>query len=196
MFRNGLLAVTFGMTLTGCTSLCHHCDPHTNKNIDMVKIPAAKENPSTPDSSSTIPDASVKINPANVTRPANYRPYQGNLTDLLEYGEKLFNDIHVSNNGHSCQSCHQNGNLFQFTFTQPYPHFVAMAKNHADLNRIELDEMIQLCMIVSMEAKPLMWNSRALAALKTYTAEIQQTFQQIHSHPHKERNPGAIRDPH
>ena len=192
---SGLLAATLGTLLIGCTSLCRPCAPRTQTNPGAVKNPTAKKSPCAPNFGSVSPCAGMKVNPARITRPVNYRPYQGNQADLLKYGEKLYNDTHLSPNGRSCQSCHQDGNLFRPTFIQPYPHFVAMARNRADLSLIELDEMVQLCMITSMEAEPLMWNSRALAALKIYTTEIQQALQKLHSNPCRSRNPCAIKNP-
>lgn len=195
LVSNGLLTAALGMTLIGCTSLCRPCVPRTQTNPGTVKNPSAKKNPCAPNSGSANPCTSMKINQSRITRPVNYRPYKGNEADLLKYGEKLYNDTHLSSNGRSCQSCHRDSNLFRSTFTQPYPHYVAMAKNHADLNQIELDEMIQLCLIASMEAEPLMWNSRTLAALKIYTTEIQQTLLESHMNPDRSKNPCAVKDP-
>jgi hypothetical protein len=188
LVSNSLLAATLGISLIGCTSLCRPCVPRTQiqTNPDVIRNPAVKKNPC----------AAIKINPDKITRPVNYRPYQGNQTDLLEYGEKLYNDKSSSTNGHSCQSCHQDGNLFQPTFMQPYPHFVAMASNRTGLDQIELDEMVQLCMMTSMKAEPLMWNSRSLAALTTYTTKVQKAFQKSHLNPCRSKNPCAIRNPH
>lgn len=195
LVSSGLLVTTLGISLIGCTSLCRPCVPRTQTNTGTVKNPTAKKNPCVPNPGSTNPCAGKKVNPTNITRPANYRPYQGNQADLRKYGKNFYNDTNLSTNGRSCQSCHQDGSLFRPTFMQPYPHFVAMARDLAGLSQIELDEMVQLCMIASMEAKPLMWNSRALAALTIYTTEIQQALPELHSNPGRSRNPCAIKDP-
>lgn len=57
-----------------------------------------------------------------------------------------------------------------------YPHEVAMAKDKGGVKSVQLDEMVQFCMVVPMEAKPLPWNSKELAALTAYTAELQKRF--------------------
>ncbi len=195
MISSGLMVATLGISLVSCTSFCRPYTPRAQTNPgtmnNPVKNPIAKKNPCMPNPDSTNPcavhfRASMRVNPTRIARPENYRPYRGNQADLLEYGKKLYNDTHLSTNGRSCQSCHQDSNLFQPTFAQPYPHFVTMAKEYAGLSKIELDEIIQLCMIVSMDTEPFMWNSRALAALAEYTAEIQQV---LHKNPSVLKNP-------
>ena len=49
-----------------------------------------------------------------------------------------------------------------------------MAKDQLGRKTVHLDEMIQACMVMPMEAKPLPWNSKELAALVAYV-QIQQT---------------------
>jgi cytochrome c len=75
--------------------------------------------------------------------------------------------------------------MFEPTFAQPYPHFVAMAKERSGLSQVHLDEMIQLCLVASMASEPIIWNSRKLAALTAYTAKVQQKFR---------ANPGATKN--
>ncbi len=91
-------------------------------------------------------------------------------------GKKLFHDTSLSTNGGSCATCHADHGLFKSTFLQPYPHRVNMAKSRFGLNSIHLDEMVQLCMVVPMESKPLPWNSKELAALVAYVEDVQQSF--------------------
>lgn len=80
--------------------------------------------------------------------------------------------------------------MFEPTFAQPYPHFVAMAKERSGLNQIHLDEMIQLCLVASMASEPIIWNSRMMAAMTTYTAKVQQNFR---ANPCAIKNPCAMR---
>lgn len=105
-------------------------------------------------------------------RPANYKPLAGDA----KLGERLFNDKKLSTNGMSCATCHANHGSYQASFAQPYPHTVAMAKDQLGRKTVHLDEMIQACMVMPMEAKPLPWNSRELAALVAYVQIQQKTF--------------------
>ena len=100
---------------------------------------------------------------------------KGNPADLIKEGERLFKDESLSTNGTSCISCHLNLEMFMDTFAKPYPHGVEMAKE-SGMDQIDLDEMIQFCILTPMEAKPLPWDSRELAALTAYTAELQKSF--------------------
>lgn len=111
--------------------------------------------------------------PATATvRPAGYKPRTGDAT----VGAKLFSDKRLSTNGMSCASCHANNAAFANTFVQPYPHKVAMANDQLGLKTIHLDEMVQACLVMPMEAKPLPWNSKELADLTAYMAKVQKTF--------------------
>jgi cytochrome c len=120
--------------------------------------------------------ASGHVDPALITRPADYRPYQGKQAALVKEGKKLFSDTKLSSNGMSCSTCHANYGAFQESFAQPYPHHVQMVDGRTGKKTIELDEMVQLCMVVPMAAKPLPWDSKELAALTAYTAELQKGF--------------------
>lgn len=105
-------------------------------------------------------------------RPANYKPLVGDA----KLGEKLFNDKKLSTNGMSCATCHANHGAYQASFAQPYPHTVGMAQDQLGRKSVHLDEMIQACMVMPMEAKPLPWNSKELAALVAYVQLQQRTF--------------------
>lgn len=114
--------------------------------------------------------------PAQITRPAGYKPMTGDA----KLGEKLFNDTKLSTNGMSCASCHANHGAFSDSFAKPYPHTVAMAKDQLGRKSVHLDEMIQGCMVMPMAAKPLPWNSKELAGLTAYLLEVQKTFKPSH----------------
>ena len=96
---------------------------------------------------------------------------------LIKEGERLWNDKKLSTNGMSCQTCHQGNASFQASFAKPYPHAVQMVGEKTGLKQIRLDEMVQICMVVPMAAKPLPWDSRELAALTAYTARVQKSFE-------------------
>jgi len=113
---------------------------------------------------------------AAAVRPAGYKPKTGDAVA----GEKLFVDKKLSTNGMSCATCHANSASFTDGFAKPYPHKVAMANDDLGIKSIHLDEMIQACMVMPMQAKPLPWNSKALADLTAYVAQIQKSFKPKH----------------
>lgn len=106
------------------------------------------------------------------SRPSNYKPTIGDE----KLGKRLWKDAKLSTNGLSCNTCHAKHGAFQASFGLPYPHTVKMAKDQLGRNEVHLDEMIQACMIMPMEAKSLPWNSKELAALVAYTQRVQKTF--------------------
>ena len=121
--------------------------------------------------------AFAEANPAALTiRPPGYKPLKGDSTA----GMALFNDKKLSTNGMSCASCHANHGAFSASFAQPYPHTVAMARDQLGRKSVYLDEMVQACMVMPMAAKPLPWNSKELADLTAYVAELQKTFKPSH----------------
>lgn len=107
-----------------------------------------------------------------ITRPAGYKPMTGDA----KLGEKLFKDVKLSTNGMSCATCHANHGAFEASFAKPYPHTVAMAKEQVGRKTVYLDEMVQVCMVMPMAAKPLAWNSRELAGLVAYLQVQQKSF--------------------
>jgi cytochrome c len=117
--------------------------------------------------------AFAQTNPAAATvRPSGYKPLKGDS----EAGKVLFNDTKLSTNGMSCASCHANHGAFSASFAKPYPHTVAMARDRLGRKSVYLDEMVQACMVMPMAAKPLPWDSKELANLTAYVAELQKTF--------------------
>lgn len=112
----------------------------------------------------------------STVRPAGYKPKVG---DPIA-GEKLFNDNKLSTNEIACATCHANNASFNASFAKPYPHNVAMANDNLGIKSIHLDEMIQACMIMPMQAKPLSWNSKELADLTAYVTQLQKTFKPEH----------------
>ncbi|MEH6579167.1 MAG: hypothetical protein V7731_19065 [Amphritea sp.] len=91
-------------------------------------------------------------------------------------GEKLWNDTSLSTNGLSCNACHQGNALFQPSFKQPYPHPVKMANDRAGMKTIDMDEMVQICLVVPMATKTMPWDSKELAALTAYTGVVQKGY--------------------
>jgi len=86
--------------------------------------------------------------------------------------------LQLSENGLTCKSCHFELEAYEATFRMPYPHAVGMAMKRAGLAKVEADEMVQLCLVVTMDSKPLPWQSRDLAALKAFVLEERQRYRQ------------------
>ncbi len=120
--------------------------------------------------------AGAKIDPKLVTRPKGTKLATGDRAEMLKLGEALWSDTRLSTNNLSCNSCHQGGAAFQNTFAQPYPHYVAMAKDKGGFAKISLDEMVQFCIAAPMMSKPLAWDSKELAALTQYTEQVQKSY--------------------
>ena len=62
-----------------------------------------------------------------------------------------------------------------------------MGSDNYGLKQVHLDEMVQLCMVGPMAAKPLDWKSKELAALVAYT----QTQQRPSSRPSRRQSCAA-----
>ena len=120
--------------------------------------------------------AAPQVDPRLIRRPAGVRLAAAPSAELLALGERLWMDRSLSTNKLSCQTCHQGHANFQASFAKPYPHPVAMAKERTGLARIDADEMVQICMVVPMAAKPLPWTSKELAGLTAYVKQLQQGF--------------------
>jgi cytochrome c peroxidase len=169
--RSAIMAALVGLAcaapLAYAQNPCAAKAPSTAKNPCAAGNPCAAKNPCA---------AQGRIDPKLVTRPAGTRLETGNHAELLALGKQLFSDNKLSTNGMSCATCHTGNAAFAATFAQPYPHSVQMASDRAGLKKIALDEMVQVCMVAPMAAKPLAWDSRGLAALTAYTAEVQKTF--------------------
>ena len=134
-------------------------------------------NPCAPKAATANPRAgNPEVDPKLVLRPKGTKLAEGNQAQLIKQGEALFKDIKLSTNSMACQNCHTNNDNFAPSFAKAYPHEVAMAKAKSGVAEVQLDEMIQLCMVVPMQAKPLRWDSRELAALTAYTGELQKEF--------------------
>lgn len=117
-----------------------------------------------------------ELDPGLVTQPEGAELHEGNPSELLAEGRDLFNDEALGTSGLACQSCHEDFGNYNATFTEPYPHFVQMAKGRAGLEEVNAAEMVQLCMVVPMATEPLPWDSRELAALVAYVEDERERF--------------------
>lgn len=133
-------------------------------------------NPCAPKGANPCATAQPEIDPKLVLRPKGTALAKGDHAELVKLGEKLFKDTKLSTNGMACESCHADNGAFAESFAKPYPHEVAMAKDKGGVKSVQLDEMVQFCMVVPMEAKPLAWNSKELSALTAYTGGLQKKF--------------------
>ena len=136
-------------------------------------VEAAGRNPcaANPCATSDRPD------PSGIRRPAGTHLAKGDRAELLKEGEKLWSDPSLSTNGFTCDTCHNNHATFSAGFAKPYPHKVGMVKERLGIaGEIHLDEMVQFCLVMPLTSKTLPWDSRELAALTAYTAEMQRTF--------------------
>ena len=115
----------------------------------------------------------MQTSASDLTRPVGSKRYRGERSELVKYGKELWTDTSLSTNGLSCNSCHMNNLAFLASFTKQYPHEVAMAKGMG-IHSIQIDEMVQLCMVNPMANKPLPWDSRELASLSAYSVDVAQ----------------------
>ncbi|MFQ5829224.1 MAG: c-type cytochrome [Candidatus Methylomirabilia bacterium] len=158
--------------------------------------PSAAKNPCAAKQPAQQPcAAALEVDPKLITRPGGTMLFVGKRAELIRRGEQLWKDTTLSTNGLSCQTCHRRNANFKATFAKPYPHMVAMVKAKAGLAQIHMDEMVQICMVVPMAAKPLPWDSKELAALTAYVAEVQKTFQPTAKQPCGAKNPCAASNP-
>jgi cytochrome c len=130
-------------------------------------------NPCSPQAAANPCAGKPEVDPKRVLRPKGTGLAGGNHAQLVERGKALFNDVKLSTNGMACMNCHADNANFAPGFATPYPHKMAMAAERSGVERVRLDEAIQFCMIVPMQAKPLPWSSRELAALTAYLGEVQ-----------------------
>lgn len=151
---------------------CNPCNPCAAKNPCNPCNPCAAKNPCNP----CNPCGGGRVDPKLVMQPAGTSLYPGDRLQLLAEGERLWNDKKLGNSGLACGICHANNGNLNKSFLKPYPHHVAMADQRAGLKQVNAAEMVQFCMIVPMQGKPLDWSSRELAALTAYTEEVQKKF--------------------
>jgi len=184
---------------------CNPCNPCAAKNPCNPCNPCAAKNPCNPCAAKN-PCAAGAGNPCNpcggatiaakeFMRPAGFAGIAASTPALVAEGKLLWNDTSLSTNGLSCAGCHANNALLNPTFAQPYPHKIAMPSQMAGVGPMTLDEMVQFCLLVPMQAKALKWGSRELAALTAYTATLQKGFNpcQAQKNPCNPCNPCAAK---
>ena len=194
LMRTVPLAVALALGAGPAGAQSNPCSPRTTRNPCAGRNPcAAKRNPCAAQN-----PCAAKLDAKLITRPKGTKLYAAAPREaLVKDGEKLWNDVKLSSNGLACNTCHQGGAAFQPTFAKPYPHQVAMVRDQAGLKSIQLDEMVQACMVMPMAAKPLAWDSRELAAITAYTGEVQKQYRATSAkgaaNPCAAKNPCAAR---
>ena len=153
------------------------CNPCAAKNVCnpcAASNPCAAANPCNPCAA-----AMGKIDASKIEQGYNELNASGHsASELVAMGEQLWNDKSLSKAGTtSCLTCHVNKyGMMNESFSEPYPHTVAMAKERAGLDKVTAAEMVQLCMVIPMQNEPLDWNSVELAALTGYVESIQSGY--------------------
>jgi cytochrome c len=187
---------TMASTPTARLAAANPCSAKAAQPCATTVMSAAAKQPCAANPCAANPCAAgAKIEPKLITRPTGTKLVMANHAELVKRGERLWQDPSLSTNGLTCQTCHINHGSFLTTFSQPYPHMVAMAKDRASLDTIHIDEMVQLCMVVPMAANPLPWNSQELAALSAYSLEVQKTFKPVVANPCATKNPCSATNP-
>ena len=126
-------------------------------------------------------------------RPSDLPFSAANIASLAPLGKRLWNDTSLSSNGLACQSCHNGDAQFNATFTNPYPHEVAMPKQMAGVSSVDIDEMVNFCMLAPMASEPIAWNTMELLALSAYALEVQAGFNPCAAKAAKACNPCAAK---
>ena len=132
-----------------------------------------KSNPCNP----CNPCGGARIDPAQFKQPSGVK--LRNLKDaaLVSKGEKLWNDRSIGTTNMACSSCHLNQyTLMQPSFAKPYPHPVEMPQQRSGVSEVNAAEMVNFCMLVPMQSKPLAWDSLELAALTAYVEAIRPGY--------------------
>lgn len=109
----------------------------------------------------------------SVLRPKGYKASYPLNSAIINRGRQLFNDPKLSTNGRSCGSCHTNIDSFGNRFRSPYPHAAMNSSARFGVERMNLDEVIQVCMQGPMRNIPLEWGSPEQAELTTYLLKVQ-----------------------
>lgn len=176
------------------------CNPCAMKKPENPCNPCAMKKPA------ANPCGGMAVDPTLIRQPEGTELNSGGLlfgrTQRVKRGEELWTDTSLSTNGLSCNTCHDNNMQFRQTFTGAYPHAVAMAST-AGFAQVNAAEMVQLCMVIPMAARPLPWDSEELAALVAYTEDVKQpeftkyvaANPDVLKVPENPRNPCAMRKP-
>ena len=113
----------------------------------------------------------------SILRPKGYKPSYPANKAAANRGKALFNDTKLSTNGRACASCHTDADSFGAKFKTPYPRAAMNSKARFGVDRMNLDEVIQVCMQGPMRNVPLEWGSPEQIDLSTYLLKVQASGQ-------------------
>ena len=113
----------------------------------------------------------------SILRPKANKPTYPANKDAANRSKALFNDTKLSTNGRACAQCHADADSFGPRFKTPYPHAAMNSKARFGVDRLNLDEVIQVCMQGPMRNVPLEWGSTEQIDLTTYLLKVQSSGQ-------------------
>jgi len=93
-------------------------------------------------------------------------------------GSELWNDTSLSSRGLACASCHSNDSLYSAGFAEPYPHAVELVSKKTGVQSVDIDEMVNFCLTVSMQGSAMEWNSNDLLALTAEAVQRQKQYKE------------------
>lgn len=117
------------------------------------------------------------LDDTSILRPKGYKPSYPPNKAAINRGKALFNDTKLSTNGRACAQCHADADSFGARFKTPYPHAAMNSKARFGVDRMNLDEVIQVCMQGPMRNVPLEWSSPEQIDLTTYLLKVQSSGQ-------------------
>ncbi len=152
-----------------CAGKANPCNPCAGK-ANPCNPCAGKANPCNP-------CGGARVDPARFQQPAGATLASGSAAELLAEGERLWNDRSLGRSGLACGTCHfQKYAQMKPGFARPYPHAVEMVQQQSGVAQVNAAEMVQFCMLQPMQAEPLAWTSRELAALTAWVKHIQPGY--------------------
>jgi len=156
---------------------CNPCNPCAPK-ANPCNPCGPKGNPCGAKGNPCNPCGGGRVDASRFQQPAGVELASGRHPDLIDLGEKLWNDRSLGNSGIACATCHTDryGQMNE-SFDAPYPHRVAMPAHQAGVEQVNAAEMVNFCMIVPMQDDPLPWDSRELAALTAWVEKIQAGYE-------------------
>lgn len=119
--------------------------------------------------------ASSGIDDTSILRPKGYKASYPANNAAATRGKALFNDTKLSTNGRACAQCHADADSFGPRFKTPYPHAAMNSNARFGVDRMNLDEVIQVCMQGPMRNIPFEWGSPEQIDITTYLLKVQST---------------------
>ena len=117
------------------------------------------------------------LDETSILRPKGFKASYPPNKAAANRGKALFNDTKLSTNGRACASCHADADSFGAKFKTPYPHAAMNSKARFGVDRMNLDEIVQVCMQGPMRNVPLEWGSPEQVDITTYLLKVQSTGQ-------------------